>query len=144
VSNGELDHTHKDSSYIIPELSVGDISWLRTLASQYKDNPELSTEFFFEFALLGYYDVMWSGLQGICGDFVYRLSDFVPLEDRKKMLIYPSSNGSLVIDDSVWDSLEDWRRRCEKSRGAIPFYQPQLPPGVDELGRIIGSRHLAK
>lgn len=144
VAKEEQDHTHKDSSHIIPELSVGDIDWLRTLASQYKDNPELSAEFFFEFALVGYYDAMWSGLQRICGDFVYRLSDFVLLGDRKKMLIYPSSNGSLVTDDGSWDSLEDWRRKWEKSRGVIPFYQPQLPPDVDELGKLIGSRHLAR
>jgi len=46
MAKGEQDHTHQDSSYIIPELSVGDIGWLKTLASQYKDNPELSTDFF--------------------------------------------------------------------------------------------------
>lgn len=144
MANGEQDHTHEDSSYIIPKLLVGDIDWLRTLASQHKDNPELSVEIFFKFALVGYYDTMWSGLQRICGDFVYRLSDFIPLEDRKKMLIYPSRNGSLIIDDHLCDSLEDWRGKWEKSRGAIPFFRPQLPPGVDELGEIIGSRHLAK
>jgi len=144
MANSEQDHTHQDSSYITSELPVGDIDWLRKLVSQYKDNPELSVEFFFRFALLGYYDGMWSGLQRICGDVVYRLSDFVLPEDRKKMLIYPSSNGSLITDDCPWDSLEDWRGEWEKSRGAIPFFQPQLPPGVDELGEIIGSRHLAK
>jgi hypothetical protein len=143
MANGEQDHTHKDSS-IIPELSVGDIDWLKTLASQYKDNPELSAKFFFEFALLGYYDAMWSGLQRICGDVVYRLSDFALPEDRKKMWVYPSRNGSLITDDQRWDSLEDWRGKWEKSRGTIPFFQPQLPPGVDKLGIIIGSRHLAK
>ena len=87
---------------------------------------------------------MWSGLQRICGDFVYRLSDFVAPEDRKKMLIYSFRNGLSIIDDCPCDSLEDWRGKWEKSRGAIPFYQLQLPPGVDELGRIIGSRHVAK
>lgn len=144
MANDEQDNIHQDFSHIIPELSVGDIGWLKTLASQYKDNPELSIELFFQFALLGYYDAMWSGLQRICGDVVYRLSDFVLPEDRKKMWIYPSRNGSLIIDDQPCDSLEDWRGKWEKSRGAIPFFQPQLPPGVDELGGIIGSRHLAK
>ena len=59
MANGEQDHTHKDSSHIIPELSVGDIDWLRTLASQYKDNPELSAEFFLR--------LRWWDITMLCG-----------------------------------------------------------------------------
>ena len=131
----------KDRFY--KDLPLGDVEWLRKLVYKYRDNPNFSKQSLFSHALLGYYDVMWSGLESVTADLIYRLSDFVPEDERKTMHIYPSPDGSIVRGDGKWDSLEDWREQWEKHRRirlkSDSSYTPLLPLGTDDLGRIIGS-----
>ena len=109
-------------------LPIADVSYLRILAQDYKDNPNLTAEWFFSFALLGYYDAMWDGLNGTAGHIIYRLSDAIEQPQRKIMAIYPKSTGSIIRKEvDRWDSLEDWRKQWENLHPVIPDYKKQLP-----------------
>jgi len=118
-------------------LPIGDVPYLRELVQDYKDNLDFTTEWFFSYALLGFYDAMWDGLNGTAGHIIYRLSDAIEKSQRETMHIYPSSTGSIIIiergmgeDEGVrWDSLEDWRKQWERDNPVIPEYTKQLPEG---------------
>ncbi len=125
------------------ESPVGDVDWVRKLVFEYRDNPEFTKRSFFSHVLLGYYDTMWSHLDGIAGDIIYALSDFVPQEERMGMPIYPSSDGSIALKYGKFDSLEDWRNHWESLRvrrlkNNLPV-DPQLPNGTEELGSIFSN-----
>lgn len=126
------------------DLPITDVPRLRRLVETYKQHPALTAEWFFTHALLGYYDAMHDGLNVTAGHILYRLSDGFEEEERKKMAIYPSETGSMVIpregeeaeffdegEEDRWDSLEDWRKLWEGHHPFIPQYQRQLPPGID-------------
>ncbi len=118
-------------------LPIGDVPYLRILVQRYRDNPKMTTESFFSFALLGFYDAMWDGLNGMAGHIIYRLSDAIEKPQRETMVIYPSSKGSIinVNEEDVgehelvnrWASLEDWRKEWEHINPVIPDYAKQLP-----------------
>lgn len=118
-------------------LPIGDVPYLRTLVEHYKDNPDFTRERFFSYALLGFYDAMWDGLNGTAGHIIYRLSDAIEKPQRETMHIYPSSTGSIIIEHKDrgedagvrWDSLEDWRKKWERDNPVIPEYRKQLPGG---------------
>lgn len=59
---------------------------------------------------------------------IYRLSDFVPESERRNIEIYPSPNGSVIINGCPWASLEDWRKEWEIHNPFIPEYIKLLPP----------------
>lgn len=87
---------------------------------------EKGREFFFSSTLLGYYDAMWEGLNIDVGHILYRLSDFLEEDKRKRMMIYPSSDGSILDTEAgQWDSLEDWRQQWEKLHLVIPEFDFQ-------------------
>jgi hypothetical protein len=117
----------KESGYL-PDSTL---ETLRELVYLHRDHPdEISVEYVFKQALLGYYDPMWNGLRQEAGDIIFRLSDFIPREEREKIDVYPSQNGSLSIRGWQYDSLEDWRKQWEEDRGGnIPYFQEQLSPG---------------
>lgn len=112
------------------DMPTGDADWLRTLLKeQLGRNGEIDQESFFSQALLGFYDAMWEGMNVTAGHIVYRLSDSVPRERREAMMIYPSSNGSIITENGNWDSLEDWRKQWEKYHPHIPEFIKLLPSG---------------
>lgn len=104
------------------ELPVGDIKHLRgTMQLLEYVIPEKKTEFFFRNVLVSYYDCMFDGLSIGIGDFVYRLSDRLTLEERQKIPIYPSKNGTIIVESTIfednnWLSLEQWRNEWSTSR----------------------------
>lgn len=111
----------------LDDLPVGNVDYLKKLVEDYKRYREIKNlELFFSMALLPFYDAMWDGLTSDAGHLMYRLSDFLSEDKRRCMSIYPSSNGSLSIDGSIWDSLEDWRKMWAK-------YNPYIP----ELKKIL-------
>lgn len=87
---------------------------------------------FFSGILVGFYDAMWSGIKEEVGHILYRLCEFVSLEERQMMMIYPSDDGSIIdIHDTLsgepvfWDSLEDWRHQWEEYHPVIPEFDFQ-------------------
>lgn len=104
-----------------------DIKHLKELADLVKKEPDFTLRLFFACGLEGYYSPLWSGMTKDCGDVLYRLSDFIPRQQRETMPIYPSPEGSIVNEDGgVWDSLEDWRMQWEKQNESIPFFQTEI------------------
>lgn len=77
---------------------------------------------------------MWGGLNHRVGDIIYRLSDFVSEEERKRMAIYPADKGSITRETGPWDSLEQWRQQWY--RPDISQLVELLPP---ELMKMIPS-----
>lgn len=78
---------------------------------------------FFSSVLLGYYDAMWDGLDVTTGHILYCLSDFLHEDERKRMMMYPSPDGSIINNElGAWDSLEDWRKHWEKAHPVIPEF----------------------
>jgi len=122
----KLNHMSSPEFYRLP---TADLAYLRSLLQWHKDHPDLfSIETFFCQALLGYYDCMWSGMNQEVGHLVYRLSDSVPEEERGRIPVYPGiDEGSLILENNRWYSLEDWRRCWEKQNPIIPHYTLQLP-----------------
>jgi hypothetical protein len=72
------------------------------------------------------------------GNLLYRLSDYVPLKERKNLSIYPSENGEINIQDGNnwirWDSLEDWRTWWLKQMAPIP--EMKLLLGTSEVEKL--------
>lgn len=117
-------------------LPSGDSNYLRKLVQDYKKRgdhiPDLET--FFSMALLPFYDVMWTGLKRDVGHVIYRLSDFVPEEERCQIGIYPSRTGSIIDGKyGLWNSLVDWRRQWERQHLYIPEFVKLLPEAQDIL-----------
>jgi hypothetical protein len=119
-------------------LPVGDIEHIRWIVKYFKEHRDnISVGSFFMMVLEPFYDCMWDGLNTVAGHVIYRLSDFVSEEERIKISIYPSENGSLIIDEGFglgrWYSLEQWRKEWERYHQYIPELKKLLPPGSDIL-----------
>lgn len=125
--------------YSFEDLRLMDIEHLKKLSKAVKESKmnDINEKifFFFNYALLPYYeDVFWDGLANDAGHIIYRLSDILPKEERQNMIIYPSDNGSIIMNNSAWDSLEDWRKKWEKiHNGNIPDFTRRLPSSMLEL-----------
>jgi len=126
-----------DYDFTLSYSPIGNADDVRELVQKFK-NGAFDLDGFFRNALLPFYDVMWFSLRGQAGHILYRLSDSVPEEKRKKIAIYSSREGSLIldprngdIDDYKWDSLEDWRKLWEKIHPYIPELMKSLPEGSD-------------
>lgn len=131
-------------------LPITDVPRIKDLVARYRENPDFTMESFFSFALLGYYDAMHGGMDATAGHILYRLSDFIEAEERKKIAVYPSQTGSIInnhegeVDEEFfegeekdrWDSLEDWRKLWKGQNRFIPEYQKQLPSG-DSYGNEV-------
>jgi hypothetical protein len=114
------------------EEPIADASWLKKNLEYlrkyfYKGgNAKESRKLLFTSMLCGYYDCMWGGLQRDIGHVIYRLSDLLSEDERRQMKIYPSSDGSILVEEGDrWDSLEDWRKLWEKSHPIIPEFDFQ-------------------
>lgn len=75
-------------------------------------------------ALTPYFDrTAYDGLDPRVGNFLYRLSDFLNVERRRKIEIYPACAGEsadVLIDGNPWYSLEEWRKMWEKKNAPYP------------------------
>jgi hypothetical protein len=107
------------------------------------NDPDTLLELFFDFGLTPYYSPLHAGIDTSIGNFIYRLSDRVPEEKRKRITLYPSPGGSLVCYEDYdpenptrWDTLEDFRREWEKSHTAIPAFEKSLPEGVAGMYKL--------
>lgn len=117
-----------DTAYLRENLKV-----LRWYVGNGGDREE-GRKHFFSSVLLGYYDALWDGLDKTAGHLLYRLSDFLHEDERKRMMIYPSSDGSIIDAElGSWDSLEDWRAHWEKTHPVIPEFDFQKHLGIPEL-----------
>jgi len=102
--------------------------------------PEELLDLFFDYGLTPYYSPLDAGLDVSVGHFIYRLSDRMPEEKRKRIMIYPSPGGSLVCYEDYdpesptrWATLEDFRREWEEKNPTIPTFEKSLPEGVAEM-----------
>jgi hypothetical protein len=102
--------------------------------------PEKLLEMFFDFGLTPYYSPLHAGIDLSVGNFIYRLSDRMPKEKRKRIMLYPSPGGSLIYyaesdpeSPTRWDTLEDFRRQWEEKNPMIPTFEKSLPEGVAEM-----------
>ncbi|MDA2922124.1 hypothetical protein MYX07_02535 [Patescibacteria group bacterium AH-259-L07] len=97
------------------------------------DDKERILQSFFSIELGRYYDCLSDGLPIMTGHFIYRLSDLVPIEQRRTMAIYPNEESGSVIPDHTdpdpmpWDSLEDWRQTWKKDYSPIPKLLKEIP-----------------
>jgi hypothetical protein len=90
-------------------------------------NLEQDLKIFFWFAL-GFrqpypYDV--DKTDETYGHILYRISDFVPEQLRRKIQVYESDKGSLIEKNLIstrWASLEDWRKVWKDKHPIIPDY----------------------
>jgi len=129
-------------SEIDPSFSyspIGNIEDVRTFVQKFRGDGNL--ERFFSDSLMPFYDALYDSLRSNAGHVLYRLSDFVDEQERKKIAIYPGSDGSLDVSHeqeggeatySKWNSLEDWRKSWEQTTdGLIPTLSEMLPEGSD-------------
>lgn len=114
------------------DSGIADVSYLRNILEWLKSTPKgFDREQFFTHALLGYYDAMWSGMRCEVGDIIFRISDILSIEERKSIAVYPSKDGSILLQEGdinlgYWDSLEDWR-------GKWVYQRPEGIPTLTEL-----------
>jgi len=101
-----------------------DIASLKKLVKTLMEAKELENsvklELFFNLALTPYYSPD-GDLSVNAGHIIYRFSDFIPEETRKCIEVYPSERGSIIRENSCWDSLEDWRKEWS-SHLSIPDF----------------------
>jgi hypothetical protein len=129
---------YDDYDYVFEDLRLMDIEHLKKLVkaiNEFESNDkETKIRLFFSYALLPYYeDVFWDGMKAEAGHIIYRISDLLPLEKRHCIEIYPSSHGSICINDHYWDSLEDWRKQWEVYNPVIPDFTRKIPSSLLEL-----------
>lgn len=117
------------------DLPTADREYVLKLIELVKIGYITDIRHFFMDGLVGYYDCMFSGMSTEVGHLMYRLSDFVPLEQRQIMMIYPSTNGSIIAEDGTWDSLEDFRKAWEGHFSEIPEFDLRI--AVPELEPIL-------
>src|SRR3989338_830086 len=116
-----------------------DINDLKELIRRIKEGRQnISLEELFRAVLGPYYEQQDEepNMDRMVGHVIYRLSDGVPEEERRRMAIYPFSTGSLIPrQDSlrVCDSLEDWRGHWEKLTGYNITKLAELPPSVQDI-----------
>lgn len=79
-------------------------------------------ELFFGLALKFYTDPTEPGMDTQVGHMIYRLSDSVPQDIRKKIAIYPNEEGLIVEQGVHWTSLEDFRTEWEGRYSHIPEF----------------------
>ncbi len=113
-------------------LPIGTYEYIKELLTMNTQHNQVSLEMFFSLALVPFYDPMWNGLEETAGHIIYRLSDFVFVEERERIAVYPSEKASIIITDEElgscsWCSLQDWRREWEKYHPIIPEFQKMLP-----------------
>lgn len=84
--------------------------------------PGEEIDHFFQRCLDFYYSPLEEGMSGNVGHILYRLSDYLPLEKRQKIVIYPSDTGSIIQDGEPWDTLQDWRKDWENRYPYIPYF----------------------
>lgn len=78
------------------------IEMLRRLTFLLRDNPDISIDQYFAYAVSPFYDTMWkwNPPPAIYGDILYRLSDYVPQEQREIIEVYPDPNGTLMLEST--------------------------------------------
>jgi len=128
----------KQEEWFMYQLPIGNVAGLKRLVQFFRSasQEEMDLERFFSLAIMPFYDCMHGGIERMAGHVLYRLSDFLPLEHRKDIYIYPDSSdssGSLVVDDSSWHSLEDWRKEWESLNPHIPSLTKSLPGEIIKL-----------
>jgi hypothetical protein len=118
------------------ESTPFDVNDMRKLVKIYRKH-EMEMDFFFFCALMPYYQTeeCETYLDQLAGHVIYRLSDSIPKEKREIMHVYPNNEGSLIIDEHKWDSLEDWRKQWEHINPVIPEFVKLLPES--EKNRLI-------
>jgi len=124
-------------------FEVNDLKELAKGIEKYllEDPTYNGVEGFFSWALLPYYTPFFSGdfygLGKNAGHIIYRLSDFIPEDERRNIPIYPSKDGTLLMKqlegNIQWDSLEDWRKSWEKDHPIIPDFIKKLPSALKFL-----------
>lgn len=116
----------------IDEPPLFGVDELRQLANLVRAGT-ISREDFFSQALWDPEDV-FSGLDPEAGHLLYRLSDRIPPDRRRAMMIYPCNQGSILDQSTLrpgrpvrWDSLEDWRQWWEgRHPQGIPTFRKEL------------------
>ena len=109
----------------IPELTQVQLDHFRFLINFFANSEEgLSPDRFFGLALYDAYDTLVSplGIAPVAGHIIYRLSDFVDEDQRRTIVLYPNSTGSVIDNGESCDSLEDWRVNW------ISIYKDGIPP----------------
>ena len=98
---------------------------LKRLVQKLKETTELTNpvkrELLFNIALSPYYSPD-GDLPTNTGNILYRLSEFIPEEERMKIAVYPSEDGPIVQGGAHWDSLEDWRKEWASGGMEIPYF----------------------
>jgi len=93
---GDVDYVKK---------SVDFIKFLKENTS--KNKSELINALFSKL-LTPYYDCMFDGMAIEVGNFIYRLSDLIPEDERETVEIYPGGE--------VWYNLNDWRKEWSRNK----------------------------
>ena len=116
-----------DTDYEMPHGDIEFLTKVHNSINEHKNEINNPKSFFFQLALEPYYCPLYDGMDKVCLDLVYRLSDKLSYEERDKIMVYPSNVGSILDFDEKsqrtirWDSLEDWRREWKITRrGHIP------------------------
>lgn len=124
---------------------IFDIKDLKELANRLekvvKEDPTYNAVKGFFFWALDHYYTSYAGpndFYGITknvGHIIYRLSDFIPKEERKNIPVDPArptnKDAKLMMEMSdgaiPWVSLEDWRKEWEKDHPYIPNVIKRIP-----------------
>lgn len=125
---------------MLPEDSVDRLHELTRLIAEHAENFNNPVESFFMWALEPYYSPLWDGGDRGVLDIVYRLSDRISQVERRRIMVYPSPTGEILLEDGRWDSLEqfrrEWENQAERQGRFIPTVEqlpsvPALPMGGD-------------
>lgn len=107
------------------DLPTGDLDSIRRALLTLKTMESPTLETFFMLVLGPYYDCMWDGMKTEACSVVYRLSEQVPLPQRRLIKVYPKA----MEGEMGWHTLEDWRQEWSLARKPedIYIFRGQLP-----------------
>lgn len=133
--NPALDDGHElDDPEDTPEKHL---EFLKACVDAYRDHPEeFDLEELFMHACNGPFmgDPDRRGVFDQTGHVIYRLSDHVDPEKRRRIAIYPAAPemgfpGEIIRGDIQWQSLEQWRQKWAERHPVIPEFVKKLAEG---------------